>query len=163
MKIYLSILLFLFCKYSGLSQSFEAVSKKISAFGKSSKSKWKGETFYDVRMKLFHTGRINFINYSSDTLFLLESYDIESGTYMGMIWNSKDELNYKYYKGNFEFNSKRNFTNHEIDLVRQWNTIAIRKEQENGDNQLHERWIKGIMVKKLRGKSEVQCLSFEEF
>ena len=130
MKLALFVLLIIFTSFSSCSQKgFVSISKQIEKRCTDVKGKWKGTTFHELRTKLYNEGRLNFVNSDFDTLYLLESYEVESGTYVSRIWNKNDVLNYTYNRGNFSFDQQKWFTDYTVQLVQKWDTATIRKEE----------------------------------
>ena len=73
---------------------FSKLSKQISHCQlKMGLRKKKFNIGHKVRMELYHLGKLYFFN-QSDTLFIVESSDIQSGRIFGQIWNSQSELKY---------------------------------------------------------------------
>jgi len=94
------------------------------------KSFQKKNLFKEAREKVYY--QTLFLRESkNDTIFVLEKYDLEVATVYGRIWTSKNNVNYAYRRktqGN-ELNliGLKNFANNTIDLVTRWDTVMIRK------------------------------------
>ena len=163
MKLVLFVSLIIFTSSSCSQKGFVSVSKKIEKECTSVKRKWKGTSFHELRTKLYNEGRLNFINSDFDTLYILESYEIESGTYVSRIWNKKDVLNYTYSRNSFSFDQQKLFTDYTIQLVQNWDTATIRKEENVNANSLPEKYINATRVFIANAKAKIECIKFKEF
>jgi hypothetical protein len=113
LALFISLIFFL----SSCSQKgFVSISKKIEKECTNVKGKWKGTTFHDLRTKLYSEGKLNFIKTDLDTLYILESYEIQDATCSGRIWNSKGVANYTYNRGVFTFEEEKLFTDYTVSL-----------------------------------------------
>jgi hypothetical protein len=144
-------------------KGFISVSKQVEKKCGGERNKWKGETFHSLRTKLYNEGKLNFINPDFDTLYILETYEIESGVYTGRIWNRKGALNYNYYKNNFSFDQQNLFTAYTVQLIQNWDTSAIRMEESMNANNLPEKYIDGTKVHIVKTKTQIECIKFKEF
>lgn len=149
--------------FSCTPKGFISVSKQVEKKCVGEKSKWKGESFHSLRTKLYNEGRLNFISSDFDTLYILETYEIESGIYMGRIWNRKEALSYTYNKNSFSFDQQKIFTTYTVQLVQNWDTAAIRKEESMNANNVPEKYINGTRVFLSNTKTEIECIRFKEF
>ncbi|MBE2230456.1 MAG: hypothetical protein IAE96_07440 [Chitinophagaceae bacterium] len=141
---------------------FVNISKKIQeeCIGNTN---WTGVSFQDLRIKLYHEGKLDFLHNGFDTLYILESYEIESGGYLGRIWSSKGVLNYTYNKSGFSFDHQRLFTDYTAQLIQNWDTTAIRAEEKINANKLPEKYIYGVRVIRWDKKLQIECIRFKEF
>jgi hypothetical protein len=153
------VVTFFSCTPKGFISISEQVEKK--SIGK--RDIWKGESFHDLRTKLYRDGRLNFISSDFDTLYILESYESESGTYIGRIWNKDDALNYTYNRNSFSFDQQKLFTDYTVRLVQNWDTTEIRKEESMNANNLPEKYINATRVFIANAKTKIQCIKFKEF
>jgi hypothetical protein len=144
------------------SQSFKAISKQIEKREQMKKPK-KGETtFHEVRLKLYQEGKLNFISESNDTIYLLESQEIETGKLVGKIWNNKGSISYAYQNAAFDF-TYQPFTEYTCQLIQNWDTLAIRQEEKANSGVSHSKLIYGYRVIIDRGKWYVNNITFHEF
>jgi len=160
-SVLFAAVIFAFCSCS--PKGFVSISKEVEKKCVGKKGKWKGESFHSLRTKLYNDRKLNFISFNFDTLYILESYEIESGTYVGRIWNRKNALNYTYDKNSFSFNQQKLFTDYTIQLVQNWDTAAIRMEESVNANKLPEKYINGTKVLIANKKAEIECIKFKEF
>lgn len=149
--------------FSCTTKGFISISKQVEKKCVGEKGKWKGESFHNLRTKLYSEGKLNFINSDFDTLYLLEAYEIESGTYSGRIWNRKGALNYTCNKNIFSFDQQKLFTAYTIQLVQTWDTTAIRIEEKINATSLPEKYINGTRVFIINTKTQIECIKFKEF
>lgn len=149
--------------FSCTPKDFISISKQIEKKCVGEKGKWKGESFHNLRTKLYNEGKLNFINSDFDTLYILEVYEIESGTYTGRIWNKKGALNFTYNKNNFSFDQQNLFTAYTIQLVQSWDTAAIRMEEKINAGSLPEKYINGTRVFISDTKTQIGCIKFKSF
>ena len=144
-------------------KGFLTISKQIELRCESKDNTWSGVSFHSLRTKLHNEGKLNFINIDLDTLYLLESYEIENGTYIGRIWNAKSSINYAYTKNNFSYNSTKLYTEYTVNLIQKWDTLRIRKEETENANSLHEKYINGARIFISKGNAQIECITFKEF
>lgn len=149
--------------FSCISQSFTQLSKKLQQ--KSSKARVKPTTitFHDLRVKLFDSGKLNFVNFMEDTIYILEAYDVQSGSYHGRLWNRSGYIQYiYYYKTGFNFNEKTMFTKFTIDLIQRWDIASIREEER-----LYSGWTPVFLIYGsriiFRDKPQIDWLKFKRF
>lgn len=149
--------------FSCTPKGFISISKQVEKKCVGKRSKWKSESFHSLRTKLYNERKLNFINSDFDTLYILESYEIENGNYIGSIWNRRGALNYTYNKNNFSFDQQKVFTDYTVQLVQNWNTAAIRMEESMNANSLPEKYINGTRVFIANTKIEIECIKFKQF
>jgi len=155
------ILSVVFIFYSCSNQKFIVISKKIENKCEKNKS-WKGETFHDLRSKLYKEGKFDSILSKLDTLYILETYDIESGQYVCEMWNEQDTINFTYNNKQFNFDQNKYFTRYTIELTQRWDTTTIREEEKGNANLIPEMWIKAIRVTASKA-IKIDCISFRQF
>jgi hypothetical protein len=159
MKIYITFLLAVSLVSGSEAQSFARVSKKIDECGQLNKSSWKGETFDDLRMKLRKQGLLKFIDFK-DTLFILQTYSIESGAYSCRLWSRKGKLSFRYLAREFTILVNDNFPDEVVGLVTNWTSSSLLRLSQMDDQKLDAEWIKAIIVTCKRRKVEIKCHSF---
>src|SRR5690606_30841498 len=60
-----------------------------------------GKNFFaNIRKQLINTDSLNFVS-SCEILFFLETYDIETGSAHGRIWNRQKSISYEYFQDEF--------------------------------------------------------------
>lgn len=122
-----------------------------------------GKRFATTRKMLNESDSLFFINQKTDTVFLLEMYDMETGISYGCIWNKCKSQNYTYYHGGIlEFKTDNLFTKYTRKLVSAWNINEIRKEEKNNPGFISRKTICATRII-IGEKSKVDMISFEEF
>ena len=145
--------------FSCSSQNFSRLSKQLD---KKCVPNSRSTTFHDIRLKLYDSGKLNFINYKQDTVFIMESHDIQ-GSYRGRIWNKNGLVQYEYGRETgIDFKNENVFTDYTIQLVQRWDTLAIREEEK-----LYSIYLPIIFVNSMRiiisDKPIIDCFRFQEF
>lgn len=142
---------------------FKTVSKKMYACQKVISKGDKGDVkfFKNTRDKLALIKQYSFFN-DFDTLFILESFDIESGTYYGKIWNKEQDIEYSYFKNNFNFDRHQIYSKYMVKLVSEWNLKEISKEEENS-HLTSPLLIYASRIVSTHKKIKVDCTVFKEF
>jgi len=170
MKIYILLvsIIMMLGSYSSSAQDFKQLSQqlenKCTGLFKSTRSKSCLFTFHNLRSKLYAAGKLDFINNNQDTLYILESYDIQGGSYRGRMWNRNGLVQYRYdYDSGFTFNNyKKMFTDYTIELIQKWDIVSIREEE-----QLYSNIIPVFFIYSSRiifgNKPRTDCLRFKEF
>jgi hypothetical protein len=157
-----SILLLSICT-TGISQSFNSISKKISKYEYTTGlRKLKKDYFLDIRKKLYSSGKLGFIT-KSDTLFLIESRSIDDGNFYGKIWSTYGKVEYTYSNRKFDFNANQNYTNYMCKLVNEWDTLTIRREEEKNSTMATPRNIYATRVIKTNEDVIIDCILFRDF
>ena len=148
---------------SGVSQSFNSISKQISRYEFTTGiRKTNEDCFFDVRGKLNSLGRLNFIG-KSDTIFLLESYNVENGDFYGRIWNAYDKVEYIYNNEKFDFNVNQIFTDYTCKLIINWDTTSIRHEEKINSLLTNPLNIYATRVIKIKDGFKIDSILFKEF
>ncbi len=148
--------------YSCTSTEFISASKQIDK-DCNGNNKWKGKSFHALRTQLYKEGKLGFLSSGFDTLYVLESYDIESGNYIGRLWNEKGTVSYTYHNNHFSFEQSSLFTDYTIQLVQNWDTIGIRREENINAINLRERYINASRVISRNKEFETTCIKFKDF
>ena len=119
--------------------------------------------FHEIRIKLSELGKLNFYNSSCDTLFLLESYDIENANFYGKIWNNEGFVAYTYNNGNFNFDKVGAYTQYTCKLIQDWDIKKIRHEESTNSTMFNPLLIYGTRVIIQNGTIKVDSIQFKEF
>lgn len=149
--------------FSCATDEFLKISRKAELTCVSSKAKLKGKSFNNLRIQLYKCGKLNFINTALDTIYILESYDIENGIFASKIWNRVNDLNYTYSKNKFNFDQKMLFTDYTVKLIQNWDTTDIRKEEALNAHLIPEKYLTGIKIVFSKKHSVIECIKFKEF
>lgn len=94
---------------------------------------YKKKTFHDVRKLVIEDGRKDFFDlYDSDTLFIIESFSIETGNYYGQLIKRGNVLGYlaNMFNDQISYKTENIFSKYKIQLVKSWDTTAIREDEE---------------------------------
>jgi hypothetical protein len=117
--------------------SFPALSDKIFSQngGINDKSAMKLSTYKrDARMKIYQSDSAYFLKEKIDTLYLLEGYNIETGTFYGTIWNRQKSISYNYFKRHLALQKESTFTDYQVQLITRWDIATLRKEEKTSGN-----------------------------
>lgn len=120
------------------------------------------DSYHDIRIELIKSGKLDAFE-KSDTLFILESYDIESATFYGEIWSSQANQVYAYSQGSFYFDEESVFTDYTKKLIQEWDTKAIRQEEKNNSKMTNPLQIYGSRIVRFKNEFKIDCLAFKEF
>ena len=145
------------------SQNFSKLSKKVSTRQEDKTGTSKGYTFHQIRKKLFREKESGLLKKDFDTLYLLETFSIESGTYYGKIWSKNDSMSYSYATGKFNFINQNRFTLYTCYLVTKWDTLSIRYEEKKYSDMIPNYTIYASMIIKKNNSFEIKTLMFKEF
>ena len=143
---------------------FKEISLQISECQTKEGIRCKGEDYYNnVRIKLVESGMLSLFD-KVDTLYFLETYDIESGKYYGEIWNSENKcLTFIFNQGKFVFNGPSIFTAYTKKLIEEWDLPTIRLEEKTNSTMINPLLILGSRVINLNEIFRVDCIKFKEF
>lgn len=142
---------------------FEDISKNISDCQFSNKIKKEGfNEFHNIRLKIFSLNKLDFVD-KSDTIYFLESSDIESSEMFGQIWTNNNNLTYSYYQNQLKFDINSHFTEYTRELVSKWEVKDIREEETLNASTLPIRVIYATRVIKNQNKLKIDCIAFREF
>ena len=144
--------------------ALKEMSLKISECQAKEGIRCEGEDYYNnVRIKLIETGMLRLFD-KVDTLFFLETYDIESGKYYGEIWGVNDKrLTFIFNQIDFTFNEPSIFTAYTRKLIDKWDVQSIRLEEKSNSTLTNPFLILGSRVINLNGTFKVDCIKFKEF
>lgn len=117
--------------------SFLSLSEKIYENNRRDQSIFKLSKYKrDARKKIYSNDGASFLRGKIDTLYLLEGYNIENGTFYGTIWNKENSISYSYFRERLEIQSRSVFSDYQILLVTRWDVPTIRKEEDVNGNWL---------------------------
>lgn len=127
-----------------------------------------GRGNYNLRKNLIEMDSLDvFIN--SDTLFILESFDIVTAIYYGEMWNKDRHISYTREVGGkitfdgFDMIDGHNFYDYMRNLISRWDVSAIRQIDEKRGLQLDSWPIIGIRVIINKGRIKVDSITFDDF
>lgn len=150
------------------NMNFALLSEKIysKSGGENDKSTFKLNSYKkDARMKAFLLDSSGFLKKRlKDTLYILEGYNIETATLYERIWTTNHQVNYSYLKGTVSPQKQSVFTDYQVKLLTQWDTVQIRKEEKINGNWLDNNLlINGIRCYKLGGAWKIDEIAFKNF
>ncbi len=158
-----SVLIFISLFFMGCSsgKNFTTFSKQIY---KAQKGKKKcgvsPKLSFESRKKLADT--IDFIDYSNDTVYCLESYYIETGEYYGAIWTKKGTVEFKVHLNNLEY-GQNFFIKRLYKMIENWDLPALRKAERESDGMFGGGVMSGAKVIIDQGDFRMDCVQFDEF
>lgn len=167
-KTFLFVILFLLFNINttfGQASMISKVSSKIKQRQMEKKliERIDGISFYEnIRNKLIAKDSLNFIG-TCDTVFFLETYDLETGISYGRIWNSIKAISYAYFKDGFTFNDISFFDAETLKLVYAWDVNSIRKYASENSTMTSPLTILASRAIFNRENIEIDCLKFDEF
>ncbi len=166
-KTFLFVILVVFFNYNtayGQTSVISQVSSKITQKQLKKKviERKNGIAFYEnIRNKVIAKDSLNFIG-KCDTVFFLETYDIETGISYGRIWNSRKAISYGYFKDELTFSEISFFDVEILKLVQTWDVNSIRKYESKNSTIISSLTIFASRVILNKGKFDVECLKFDE-
>ena len=119
----------------------------------------------DARIKSFLLDSSDFLKKQlKDTLYILEGYNIETATLYERIWNANHQISYSYLRGAVTPQKQSVFTDYQVKLITQWDTVQIRKEEKINGNWLDNNLlINGIRCYKFGGSWKIDVIAFKNF
>lgn len=122
-----------------------------------------GEDYYHaIRTKLIELDSLEKFQ-SSDTLFFLETYEYETGTFYGKIWSTKAKINYAYKQGIFNFEESGVFSDFTCELLEKWDIKTIQEEESQNSTMTNPFFIFGTRAIIKDEAIKVDCIGFNEF
>lgn len=156
-----SILILLSLAFGCSGQSFKHISKRIKSNNQHQNSQFT-EKSHLARIELYKTGKLNFLKTQVDTIWFLESQLIESGIILGKIWNKQGAVEYSVEKGKLDFETYKPFTPHVCNLIENWDTASIKKEEKTQDPLINANYIYATRVIKTSKDIKVDTISFTD-
>ncbi len=112
-------------------------------------------------MLLFES--LDFISYQKDTIYMLESYDLETATFYFSVWNKKNKKEF-YSQGIELLESENFFVERLYSMIENWDVVGIRQaEKQMSEPMLGGSVITGIRIVTTGKKIQVKCIHFKEF
>lgn len=160
MRIYKSFYFLLLIVGVGCSKSFNAISLAVEKKQHAERSS--RMTYHDVRLKLYQTGKLNFLK-NADTVFMLESFSVEEATFYGKIWTVNDSVQYMYRNNDFNFNTQTPFTTYMSQLINRWDTMAIRENENLYSDIIPAQLVFGTKIIDYKNAPEIYTIKFSRF
>ena len=114
---------------------------------------------FEQRKKIH--GEFDFINYSTDTVYILQSLDIQNGRLFESVWNGKKMISYIIHGSEIQIVPNDPLRVHE--LIEAWDVTTIRKEEAANGGMLGGSWMRGMRVMIEKEAIQMECIAFEEF
>lgn len=105
---------------------------------------------------------MNFIGLC-DTVFFLETYDLETGISYGRIWNYRKAISYEYFKNVLTFSETSFFDAETLKLIHNWDIKSIRKYESENSTMISPITFFASRAILNTTKIDVECLKFDEF
>lgn len=121
-----------------------------------------GISFHKIRMKMYKDKHPAFLTTQFDTLFLLEEYHLEDGSFTSSIWSIKNNIYYTYQLNKFYYPTNL-FSKYMIGLVQKWDTTQIRQEEAHYSNTNPSSIIYSTRVIKISNGYKIDTFSFGNF
>lgn len=93
----------------------------------------KSQLMNQIRKDLYKQKALNFIDLKSDTVYLINLWEYESGFIYGKIWNKKGNVNYSYGQSNLQIRTDNYpFKSETLELINAWDKDKIKNNQPKG-------------------------------
>jgi hypothetical protein len=161
-RFFLIIFLLFYFSLQGISQNeFKKISLLIDK--KETNKIKRGTTFNEVRLKMYKNSKPSFLKVSIDTLYMVETYNIEQGIFYGQIWNNQGNVAYSYTNHQFVY-VKNQFPNYMRSLISKWDTVQIRNEENLYSTMINSNKIYATyIIKKSKEKYDIKSICFNNF
>ncbi len=122
----------------------------------------KKNEYFKIREKLLSTNEPKVFD-GFDTLYIIETYDIQTYVFYTSIWSKKNELNYSYHFGSFIFNNEIICTKYTKVLIEKWDLSSIMYEETNNSTMTSPfHYICTRVIYNSNGY-DIDCIKFKEF
>jgi len=143
--------------------TFKEVSLAISKKQLKENLRKKGCDYYHtIRMKLNKLDSMSVFQ-NCDTIFLLETYEYETGVFYGKIWGGEAVMEYSYKNEEFTFGDIDIFTAFTCELIKKWDINTIKKEERENSTMTSPLFINVTRVIIEKDNIKVDCIGFNEF
>lgn len=159
MKALYLVMLLATCNCFG--QSFKRISRAILSSSIQEPIQF-SKLGHEIRMQLYKNGKLDFVNRTHDTLWMLESQFMDTGVRFGRIWSSKGDIVYTFNRGKLNTDSSRLFTRHICHLIEKWDTLTIKAEEKEQKSLMDGKYIYGTRVILSGRNIEINKISFNE-
>jgi hypothetical protein len=121
----------------------------------------KSQLMKQIRKDLYRQRALNFINFKSDTVYVVSMWDYESGFIYGKIWNRKGNVNYSYGQGKIQIrNDNYPFKEEAIIRINAWDKNELLDSHPQGVV-LPSYTIEAVRVIIIDQKVNVDTISFK--
>ena len=160
-RLSLAVLIFVCssCASQNEINSYSTFLKNLYALEKNEIGKKYASRSFERRNKF--VCNCEFINYESDTVFLLEGFSVQDGLYYNVIWTCKGRVEY-IDKGKTIEVSSMLYSDRILKLIEEWDIKTIRgEEKEHGT--AGGLLIVAYRIIILNGKASYESIVFNEF
>ncbi|WP_367916676.1 hypothetical protein [Leadbetterella sp. DM7] len=150
------------CSSTKTISDFESFSKQLHRSQKKQKCGFYSDLTYKSRNEI--KDRFSFVDFNLklDTVFILESYNLESGSLYQSVWTKKKKVEYKIQNGQVEIVSNP-FITRLYPLIEKWDIFTIKKEEEKYGKLLGSSQMIGARIVIANGHFQMDCIKFQEF
>jgi hypothetical protein len=114
---------------------------------------------YEQRSKI--NEEFDFIDYSADTVFILQSLDIQYSRIYESVWNNNKMISYVIHGSEIEIVPNDPLRVHK--LIEEWDIASIRNEESEHGGLLGGASMRGIRVIIEQDEIRMDCIAFQEF
>lgn len=141
---------------------FESFSKELNRNQKKQKCGFYPDITYKFRNNI--KDMFSFIDFNSklDTIYVLESYNLESGSLYQSVWTKKEKVEFKVENSKVEVVSNP-FITRLYSMVEKWDTSIIKLEEEKHSKLLDGSQMLGARIILINGNLKMDCIKFKEF
>lgn len=106
--------------------------------------------------------QLTFINFSSDTVYVIKSFVLSEGCFYEAIWTNKEKLEFKWNNLQFEIGSEF-FIRRLYPMVEKWDIAKIKEEENKNGGILDGASMMGMRLIIENGVMRMDCIAFQEF
>lgn len=106
--------------------------------------------------------KLGFINYLSDTVYILKSFIPSEGLFYEAIWTDRGKLEFKWNNLQYEIGSEY-FINRLYPMIENWDIATIKKEEKEHGGILGGASMMGTRLIIENGVMSMDCIAFQEF
>jgi hypothetical protein len=117
--------------------------------------------FYNARKHI--ENKLNFINYVSDTVYVIQTIDPESSEHFESIWNHNGIVEYSWYINKISSIGVHNFMNRLYTLIENWDLETIKKEEVINKSSINGRTLFAMKIIINNNSFKCDCIEFEAF
>lgn len=114
---------------------------------------------YEQRSNIYE--EFDFIDYSADTVFILQSLDIQYSRIIESVWNNNKMISYVIQGSEIKIVPNDPLRVHK--LIEEWDIASIRNEETEHGGLLGGASMRGIRVIIEQDEIRMDCIAFQEF
>lgn len=138
------------------------------AFFKVSKREFKKErcgiyidNFYQNKIEIID--KFGFINFETDTVFLLQKYNIQTGEFNESVWDTKSTLEYSKVRNKIDVVEKPLFPKYYYTLIENWDLDSIMSYEKKYGGDFGSNKIVAYKIVLKNGEIDTECITFDSF